>query len=107
MKNLINRLLSWIDAGVDAKTKVTVGLLFLGIWAITVFAIKQARDQRNDAKENIEYLRKQLDIAKQENVKCNQERTADMTKVAERSQRAKEVQDSILNIIRSIKKNDP
>ncbi len=105
MKNLIRRLLDWIDAGVDAKTKVTVGLLFLGIWGMTLFAYKQSRDQRNDAKENTEYLRKQLTNAQDQVNKCNQERTADMTRVAERSQRAKEVQDSILNIIRSLKKD--
>lgn len=105
MKNLTRRLLDWIDAGVDAKTKVTVGLLFLGIWGITFFAYKQNLYQRKDAKENNEYLRKQLAIAQEQLNKCNQERTADMTRVAERSQRAKDVQDSILNIIRSLKKD--
>jgi cell division protein FtsB len=105
MKNLIRRLIDWIDAGVDAKTKVTVGLLFLGIWGITFFAYNQSRDQRNDAKENIQYLRKQNTSLQEQINKCNQERTADMTRVAERSQRAKEIQDSILNIIRSLKKD--
>lgn len=111
MKQIIVKLIAWIDAGVDAKTKVTVGILIIGVYLIGVFALGVMKEQRNDAirrseddKEHVIYLRKKVDTLEKKLSDCNHGWNEDLRSSAERSQRQKERSDSINNIIKSFKK---
>lgn len=107
---LAKQLLVWIDMGVDAKTKVTIGFMLLVIFAVGLFAMSTLAQQRDlyheqmeNYKETVSYLREENRILQHEKDECNKGRNDDLRIVAERSQRQKEISDSIHNMIKSLK----